>query len=66
MKDLSQIQFVDVQLDKTYIVIFGYNPQLGEINLTKCTGKDILERVAIEVEEDDNSDVTKLDVGLIY
>lgn len=52
MENLTQIQFEDIQLRDVYICIFGYTPFLGESELTKCTGQEILKRLAMEVEED--------------
>lgn len=52
MKDLSQVNFTEVELEATYIVMFGYDAQLGETGLTQCTGRQILERVAGEEEID--------------
>lgn len=62
MQNLNQIQFEEIQLEKVYVVIFGYSPSLGETGLTKCTGKEILERVAMEVEEEVPSDDSQLSV----
>jgi hypothetical protein len=56
--ELEQIPFHNIELEQSYIVAFGYETLfvLGESPIHKVTGREIVQRVGIQLEIDEVAD----------